>query len=139
MFLHTKSRAIHPRLRPPTASPAPSTSLSSPSNLRVRGTGLIIGLDKPIDARNVGLDVMFIERGYDPDIVGEDVAELTVDPGIEIGIAMGILLLPRGEPTVECGSRRWGIEGETARRFEAGYGSKRSSTTESFMTNVVKI
>lgn len=70
---------------------------------------------------------MLIERGYDPDIVGEDVVELTFDDGIDTGMAIGILLLPRGEPSVECGSRRWGIEGETARRFEAGYGSKRSS------------
>jgi len=51
--LHTQAR-----LRPPTASPAPSTSFSSPSRLIPRARGLRMGLDRPMEERNVGLEVM---------------------------------------------------------------------------------
>jgi hypothetical protein len=61
--------------------------------------------------------------------VGDDVADVAVDAGIATGIDIGrrgVRLI--GEAMVACGSRRYGIEGETARRLDAGYGSKRSST-----------
>jgi hypothetical protein len=65
-------------------------------------------------------------------MVGDEVAEFTVDPGIVIGIAMGNRELPfllMGDPRVPCVSLKCDKDGETARRFEAeGYGSKRSST-----------
>jgi hypothetical protein len=54
-------------------------------------------------------------------IVGEDVAELAAEIGIAIGIAIGSLEpldLIIGELTAECESRRYGIDGETARRLE---------------------
>lgn len=65
---------------------------------------------------------------YELLIVGDDVAELTVDMGIPVGIDK------RGVPGVRgCkdgwASRKNDMEGETARRLEdEGYGSKRSST-----------
>jgi len=68
-------------------------------------------------------------------IVGEEVAELAVDEeGITIGIEIGSLdpfdlVIFMGEPVDEWDSRRYEMDGETARRFELfGYGSKRSST-----------
>lgn len=67
------------------------------------------------------------------DIVGEDAAELTLDPGTATGIAIGRrgVLRVLGEPMFECDSRSKLTEGETARRLEAaGYGSKRSSTED---------
>lgn len=127
-------------LNPPTASPAPSTSLSSPSLRIPRTKGLSIGLDKPIDARNVGLDV--IDTGLEYELekelekVGEDVAEFTFEPGTVTGIAIGRRGVVRvlGEPMFECDSRSKVTEGETARRLEAaGYGSKRSSTEDRFV------
>lgn len=52
----------YPRVNPPTASPAPSTSRSSSSILLILtpdlGIGLRTGLARPIEALNVGLDVM---------------------------------------------------------------------------------
>jgi len=56
--------------------------------------------------------------------VGEDVAELAADGGIVMGRAMGSLgplALEIGEFKLldEYESRRYDIEGETARRFEA--------------------
>jgi hypothetical protein len=58
------------------------------------------------------------------EIVGEDVAELAADGGIVIGRAMGSLgpfaLRDRRVQLLdECESRRYDIEGETARRLEA--------------------
>lgn len=53
--------------------------------------------------------------------MGEDVAELAVEVGSAIGMAIGSLEpfdLIMGELTAECGSRRYGIDGETARRLE---------------------
>lgn len=73
-------------------------------------------------------------------MVGDDVAEFTVDPGIVIGIAMGnreLTFLLMGDPRVPCVSLKCDNDGETARRFDAeGYGSKRSST---FSKSVRKI
>lgn len=107
----------HPRVKPPTASPAPSISLSSPSALLIptadRCTGRKIGLANPIDALKVGLDVILTglgkEEGYEPVMVGDDAAELTVEPGIDIGMAMGSLGFGRvliGEPIDAWESRR---------------------------------
>lgn len=52
----------HSRAKPPTASPAPSISLSSSSPRLTltpdRGTGRKIGLAKPIEALRVGLEVI---------------------------------------------------------------------------------
>lgn len=74
-------------------------------------------------ALRVGLDVMLIGRGYEeakePAIVGEDAAELTVEAGIEMGMAIGNRVLGRmlsGEPMLPC-SLRCDMEGETARRL----------------------
>lgn len=50
----------YPRVNPPTASPAPSTSRSSPSPRLVRGTGLITGLARLMDDLMVGLDETLI-------------------------------------------------------------------------------
>lgn len=60
--------------------------------------------------------------GYDPVIVGEDAAELTVELGMAMGMEIGSLGLLRpviGELMPEWLSRRCEIEGETARRLEA--------------------
>lgn len=107
-----------------------------------RTRGLSIGLARPIDARNVGLDVivpaLWNELGNELEIVGEDAAELTLDPGIVTGIAIGSrgVLRVLGEPTFECDSRSKVTEGETARRLEAaGYGSNRSSTGKVFVSS----
>lgn len=89
------------------------------------GTGLSIGLPRAIDALRVGLDAAFPgrvkEMGYEPVMVGDDAAELTVDPGTLTGIEMGSLGLLRliGEPMTEWDSRRYDIDGDTARRLEA--------------------
>lgn len=65
-------------------------------------------------------------------MVGDEVAEFAVDPGIVIGIAIGnreLLFLLIGDPKAPCVSLKCDKDGETARRFDAeGYGSKRSST-----------
>jgi hypothetical protein len=89
-------------LRPPTASPVPSTSRSSSSPRLIPdlGSGLNIGLAS-IVARNVGLDV--IQTGRDnvnPDIgkefpiVGDEAAELTAELGMVIGKGIGNRELP---------------------------------------------
>ena len=55
--------------------------------------------------------------------VGDDVAELTADVGIVIGIAMGSLEtfpLLMGELMDGWESRRYCKDGETARRFALG-------------------
>lgn len=55
-------------------------------------------------------------------MVGDDVTELAADAGIVMGRAMGTLaLFPLviGELLEECESRRYDIEGETARRLDA--------------------
>jgi len=127
-------------VNPPTASPAPCTSLSSSSPLLpiYRGTGLKIGLAKIMDDLRVGLEVMLTGRGkdgYEPPIVGEEVVELTADPGIFTGIEMGRRAFRPviGAPTPLCASLKCDMEGDTARRLEAdGYGSKRSSSFRLF-------
>lgn len=62
--------------------------------------------------------------------MGEDVAELALETGIAIGIDIGSLeLVPLVYEELPDWSRRYCMEGDTARRFELlGYGSKRSST-----------
>lgn len=53
-------------------------------------------------------------------MVGDDAAELTVEAGMEIGMAMGNLeplLLVMGELAAWWDSRRLCTEGETARRL----------------------
>ena len=119
----------HPRVKPPTASPAPSTSFSSPSIRLVRGTGLNTGLARPIDGRIVGLAETLIcpilpflatgilDVGYEPLTVGEEVAELTADIGTPVGIDS------RGVPGLRewrdpWASRKYDIDGDTARRFD---------------------
>lgn len=65
--------------------------------------------------------------------MGDEVAEvLELDGGIERGIGTGGLGV-RGYDTSEgCVSRKYDIEGDTARRFaDVGYGSYRSSTATS--------
>lgn len=68
--------------------------------------------------------------------VGDEVAEvLELDGGIERGIGTGGLELGvRGYGTSEgCVSRKYDIEGDTARRFaDVGYGSYRSSNLRLF-------
>jgi hypothetical protein len=64
--------AVYPAsVNPPTASPAPSISLSSPSPLRMpkpaRGTGLKIGLAKITAGLNVGLEVMLTDLENEPE------------------------------------------------------------------------
>jgi len=100
-------------VKPPTASPAPSTSLSSPSPRLARGTGLKTGLARPIEDRIVGLDetlicpmlpflaIGMLEVEYELLIVGEDVAELTADTGTAIGIDR------RGAPGVRLWRDPW--------------------------------
>jgi hypothetical protein len=89
-----------PRFKPPTASPAPSTSLSSPSS-RLRSSGLKTGLAKPPAGRRIGLDdiLVFVYRVDLPFVkedekelltVGEDATELAAEFGIDIGMEMGI-------------------------------------------------
>lgn len=66
-------------------------------------------------------------------MVGDEVAEvLELDGGIEIGIGTGGLELGvRGYDTSV--SRKYDIEGDTARRFaDVGYGSYRSSNLRLF-------
>jgi len=85
-----------------------------------------MGLAMLRDALRVGLDVMLIPRGncgYALVIVGEEPAELAVEEGIAMGIAIGSraplgLGIPIGEPADEWESRRYDRDGDTARRFE---------------------
>lgn len=90
-----------------------------------RTSGRRIGLARPIDARSVGLDVtgtvLENEVENEPEKVGEEVAELLLDPGTATGIAIGRrgALRVFGDPTFGCDSRKKVREGETARRLEA--------------------
>ena len=67
-----------------TASPVPSTSLSSPSIRLLRRFGRVIGLARPIDERMVGLakgNVPLCEIGDDAtDAVAEDVMGTGIGP-----------------------------------------------------------
>jgi hypothetical protein len=74
----------------------------------IRGTGLRIGLAKTIAGLNVGLEVMLTDLGNEPPekeppIVGEEAAELALEPGMLIGIAMGSRLFRTfmGDPMVD--------------------------------------
>jgi hypothetical protein len=42
----------------------------------------------------VGLDRLIPDIGYEPDIVGDDAAELTVEPGIDSGTDIGSRGIP---------------------------------------------
>lgn len=98
----------HPSVSPLTASPAPSTSLSSPSLLAL-GTGLITGLARLIELRIVGLlDTLIcpilpcrcigiLDVGYELVTVGEDAAELMQEVELA-GTGMDIGMDRRGVP-----------------------------------------
>jgi len=75
-------------------------------------------------------------------MVGDDVIDVELDAGIDRGIETGGLELGvRGYDTsAGCVSRRYDIEGDTARRFAAvGYGSYRSSTAQIVQINVTPV
>jgi hypothetical protein len=100
---------------PSTASPAPSTSLSSSSPRLILdlGRGRDIGLANDIVARNVGLDEMQIGRdnvnpevGKEQPIVGEEAAELTVEPGMVMGMGIGRLGVPFDGRETKIGDMR---------------------------------
>lgn len=99
--------------------------------------GRSIGLDNPICARNVGLDITPAEPqlyGREPlsaevdevGIIGDDAPEFSPF-GIVIGNGIGTREDPpgvRGPNSKGCDSRRRDTDGETARRLVAvGYGS----------------
>jgi hypothetical protein len=78
-----------------------------------------MGLARPICALIMGLDVILVgfgrlipEIGYPPVIIGDEAAELTVEPGIDIGTATGrrgpdsVRTLRIGETREGCVSRR---------------------------------
>lgn len=102
----------------------------------------MMGLDKAIEVRIVGLDAMLaLPRPFDRgigmgwDMTGEDAMELVFEFGIEIGMGMGVRdgvteeRCPRLGESIGWWSRKCEIEGDTARLFAlVGYGSKRSST-----------
>jgi len=74
-----------------------------------------------------GLDKYPPDIEYEPVIVGDDAAELTVEPGIDIGAEIGRRGVPDTARELRIGetrdmwvSRRKDIEGDTARRLEAG-------------------
>ena len=108
---------LQPMLRPLTPSSAPSTS-RSPSR-RARVIGRNTGLDKPIWARRVGLDIALavpklwraLKYELEPCTMGEEAPEWT-----PFGMGIGIGMVRRGAPLP---IRRCETDGETARRFAA--------------------
>lgn len=118
------------KLRLLTASPAPSTSLPSPSLLALIGRR--IGLASPIWALRIGLLIALAEPKLsglpfplEGGTIGDDAPEFR-PLGMEMGRGMGWReeLGVRGLKRLGWDSRRNVREGETARRLLAvGYGS----------------
>lgn len=125
-------------LKPLTPSSALSTSRSPSRRALVMGRRM--GLASPICARSVGLDSTLAEPKLcradqyevEPGTMGDDAPECS-----PAGIGMGIGMERRGAPPDRRplnASRKWEIDGDTARRFAAvGYGSYRSSTAQRHM------